>query len=107
MRFHFLNLLAAGVIFTVGAYADCTTSQDGTAVCACATGSPQGEYCGYCADVISCGDQNDCFLDVYECNPGGGCCLYGYRDSCASSASALNFDTVQCPIPATTAARKL
>lgn len=37
--------------------------------CRCYPGSPQGQYC--------LGDN------VYECNPGGGCCIYGYRKSCA------------------------
>ena len=99
MRFHFPTLLlTAGVFYAFGANAQCTSTVDGASVCACVTGSPQGEYCGYCANVISCEEEDNCFMDVYECNPQGGCCHYGYRDSCASSASAVNFDCAQCPI---------
>lgn len=37
--------------------------------CRCYPGTPQGQYC--------------LGSNVYECNPRGGCCLYGYRESCA------------------------
>jgi hypothetical protein len=39
----------------------------------------QGEYCGYCPQV----QGHWIWDDVYECNPSGGCCQYGYRKSCA------------------------
>ncbi|CAG8511702.1 6186_t:CDS:2, partial [Scutellospora calospora] len=39
---------------------------------------PQGEYCG---GQIRC---DPCH--VYECNPQGGTCDYGYRDSCICAA---------------------
>ncbi len=37
--------------------------------CRCYIGTPQGQYC-YGSNV-------------YECNPTGKCCSYGYRQSCA------------------------
>ena len=46
--------------------------------CRC-EGAHQGQYCGYCPHV-----RGNWQADwVYECNPRGGCCAYGPRDSCA------------------------
>ncbi|RHZ50836.1 hypothetical protein Glove_490g49 [Diversispora epigaea] len=44
--------------------------------CKCPKGLPQGQYCG---GSIGC-DRTK----VYECNPRGGTCSYGYRKSCAN-----------------------
>jgi hypothetical protein len=38
-------------------------------VCICYPGTPQGQYC--------LGDE------IYECNPSGGCCLYGFSNACS------------------------
>ena len=48
--------------------------------CACASGTPQGQYCGYCPQVTSGWVWNH----VYECNPRGGCHDYGVRTSCSN-----------------------
>lgn len=51
--------------------------------CNCYVGTPQGQYCGSCGTVIGCtSSSNRCWTDVYECNPRGGCCRYGHRNSC-------------------------
>jgi hypothetical protein len=49
--------------------------------CNC-VGAHQGQYCGYCAAVRG----NYVWDSVYECNPSGGCCSYGYRKSCHNVA---------------------
>jgi hypothetical protein len=82
----FLSLVVGGILFAASAHASCTYD------CMCKENSKQGQYCGYCPEVISCQeDEGDCYANVYECNPQGGCCLYGYRDSCVSTYE-------QCPI---------
>lgn len=43
--------------------------------------SDQGQYCGWCGNVINPIDDY-----VYECNPSGGCYEYGYRVSCAEGS---------------------
>lgn len=60
----------------------------GAEACACAEGTPQGQYCGYCWQVTSGWVLNH----VYECNPQGGCYDYGVRTSCN------NEDLDQCPV---------
>ncbi|KAF8245701.1 hypothetical protein K440DRAFT_645710 [Wilcoxina mikolae CBS 423.85] len=55
--------------------------------CVCHEGNPQGEYCGLCYGGVDYpGDTSvwpwDHIYWVYECNPSGGCCAYGYRTSC-------------------------
>ena len=86
MRLHFLSLLATSVLFAIGARAKCTYD------CTCEP-TTRGQYCGYCPQVTSCQDDA-CFTRVYECNPEGGCCDYGPRDSCKYD----EFDPYQCPI---------
>jgi len=55
--------------------------------CACKKGTPQGQYCRACAAITKVGDTSvyDSPVNgwVFECNPGGGCCAYGPRKSCA------------------------
>ncbi|KAI5839127.1 hypothetical protein DFP73DRAFT_562481 [Morchella snyderi] len=54
--------------------------------CTCRVGTAQGQYCGACYAVSSCTDsQSACWTNVYECNPQGGCCSYGHRDTCPGS----------------------
>jgi hypothetical protein len=49
--------------------------------CKCAKGTKRGQYCGYCPQVYPLGKGGDDY-DVFECNPQGGCCNYGFRKSC-------------------------
>ncbi|CAG8787881.1 31828_t:CDS:2, partial [Racocetra persica] len=49
---------------------------------------PQGQYCGGAPNMIGCNHTH-----VYECNPSGGVCEYGYRDSCAQCGA------LTCPNP--------
>jgi len=49
--------------------------------CECKKRTKRGQYCGYCDQVTYYGKGGD-WNDVYECNPQGGCCNYGNRDSC-------------------------
>ncbi|KAI5839129.1 hypothetical protein DFP73DRAFT_484570 [Morchella snyderi] len=54
--------------------------------CSCRVGTVQGQYCGACYAVTSCtSSQSRCWTDVHECNPQGGCCSYGHRNSCPGS----------------------
>jgi len=59
--------------------------------CLCSPGTPQGQYCYGCGAVFDEGDvsvHNSSFFDwVFECNPSGGCCAYGYRVSCSGGAA--------------------
>ncbi|KIW01862.1 uncharacterized protein PV09_06711 [Verruconis gallopava] len=70
--------------------------RDCTAGCKCAKGLKPGLYCGYCTSphnaVISCtaANEGDCFDKVYQCNSSGGCCVYGYRKSCAQRKGPCN-----------------
>ncbi|RYP42872.1 hypothetical protein DL768_010166 [Monosporascus sp. mg162] len=57
---------------------------DNTAGCQCQW-VDQGQYCGVCwsgsgytVTYLGTGDWNH----VYECNPDGGCCDYGYATDC-------------------------
>lgn len=50
--------------------------------CKCRKGTPQGQYCGvYTYWVLNYGKGGD-VEHIYECNPQGGCCDYGVRNSC-------------------------
>lgn len=56
--------------------------------CKCKKGLPQDQYCGNCV-LVSDGSWvitekrvND---HVYECNPNGGCCDYGYAKDCGGA----------------------
>ncbi|KAJ1326988.1 hypothetical protein MN608_08437 [Microdochium nivale] len=53
--------------------------------CRCKVGLPQGQYCGNCV-LISDGSWAITNLrnpnHIYECNPSGGCCSYGYAGDC-------------------------
>ncbi|KAF1933461.1 uncharacterized protein M421DRAFT_868 [Didymella exigua CBS 183.55] len=49
------------------------------AACKCRKGTKQGQYCGYCYEVLSPWVADN----VYECNKEGGCYDYKYRKSCA------------------------
>jgi len=91
----FLILAVAGLLFTASAQASCTYN------CTCQMGSMQGQYCGFCPEVLDCDWTTGCWSNVFECNPEGGCCVYGYRDSCAAAAAALEAGEVvydACPI---------
>ncbi|KAF8242090.1 hypothetical protein K440DRAFT_619362 [Wilcoxina mikolae CBS 423.85] len=56
--------------------------------------SIQGQYCWNCGppnwNVQNSGDTSvwpGSYTDwVFECNPNGGCCTYGYRTSCAQTS---------------------
>lgn len=50
--------------------------------CKCAEGTSQGQYCAGCWQVLNLGRTGD-WDHVYECNPRGGCCDYGYARDCA------------------------
>ena len=54
--------------------------------CKCVKGLPQGQYCGNC---VLTKDLNTWVISkkrvnnhVFECNPRGGCCSYGYAKDC-------------------------
>lgn len=51
------------------------------AACKCARVSNPGIYCGYCAEVTSCGDRA-CVKHAYECSRNGDCHEYGYSWRC-------------------------
>lgn len=53
--------------------------------CECQPDVTPGLYCGYCYAVKSC-TSGACFDDVYQCGPGGSCCVYGpgVRESCVN-----------------------
>ncbi|CAG8693221.1 5609_t:CDS:2 [Cetraspora pellucida] len=56
------------------------SSQCVSTTCKCPqppNGLPQGQYCGGYVGMIGCDHTH-----VYECNPQGGTCDYGIRDSC-------------------------
>ncbi|KFY02206.1 hypothetical protein O988_02319 [Pseudogymnoascus sp. VKM F-3808] len=53
--------------------------------CTCASGSAQGQYCGYCNQVTGKGSAALWGENSFECNPSGGCCFYGYTSQCAGS----------------------
>lgn len=48
--------------------------------CKCAKGTKQGQYCGSSPHVTDLG--SGLWGDIYECNPGGGCCDYGRNSKC-------------------------
>lgn len=53
--------------------------------CTCKKGTAQGRYCYMCDAVLTCGSEvggASCMDSVFECNPDGGCCNYGLRNSC-------------------------
>jgi len=54
--------------------------------CECRKGTPQGRYCWACSAVTKAGDTSvhtgSVTGWVFECNPSGGCCAYGTRNSC-------------------------
>ena len=51
-------------------------------VCTCTKVSDPGLYCGYCLEVTSCHNENNCYKNAYECNKQGGCHSYGKSDRC-------------------------
>lgn len=54
----------------------------------------QGQYCGWCAAVLTAGTGGNFHTDIYECNPSGGCCWYGPSSTCAGSDAN---DLKYCP----------
>ncbi|KAF9465234.1 hypothetical protein BDZ94DRAFT_1120214, partial [Collybia nuda] len=50
--------------------------------CTCKRGTPQGQYCGICSEVVSAG-TGGLYSGLFECNPSGGCCFYGARSECS------------------------
>jgi hypothetical protein len=52
--------------------------------CKCKKGTPQGQYCGECSEVIGAGSGGSFRNDIFECNTSGGCCDYGYNKICAN-----------------------
>ncbi|PKY35020.1 hypothetical protein RhiirB3_455313 [Rhizophagus irregularis] len=63
-----------------------TSAACGPTSCKCDGGQPQGEYCG-----AQFSDPNCINNHVYECNPKGGACDFGVRDSCN------NCGCLKCP----------
>jgi hypothetical protein len=53
--------------------------------CKCKKGTPQGQYCGMCSEVIGQGKGGNFVEDIFECNKKGGCCDYGYNKNCAKN----------------------
>jgi hypothetical protein len=52
--------------------------------CRCREGTPRGQYCGRCSQVISQGKGGSFMNDIFECNPKGGCCDYGKNTVCSN-----------------------
>ncbi|KXJ85333.1 hypothetical protein Micbo1qcDRAFT_112340, partial [Microdochium bolleyi] len=53
--------------------------------CKCKVGLPQGQYCGNCvlrSDGSWAITAKRVSTHIYECNPSGGCCSYGYAGDC-------------------------
>ncbi|RGB29435.1 hypothetical protein C1646_766586 [Rhizophagus diaphanus] len=76
----FILGLLSFFVFNTSASCDYNTK------CTCDGGQPQGQYCGgYFVDP-NCNNTH-----VYECNPQGGACDYGFRKSCADCGC------LQCP----------
>ncbi|RHZ50875.1 hypothetical protein Glove_490g53 [Diversispora epigaea] len=78
MSSKYLVLSLFFLIFVSVVSSDCVPT-----TCKCPIGLPQGQYCG---GSIGCERTF-----VYECNPEGGTCEYGYRKSCAECGA------LQCP----------
>ncbi|CAB4481371.1 unnamed protein product [Rhizophagus irregularis] len=76
-----LFILSLLSFFVFNTSASCVSTS-----CTCDGGRPQGQYCG--GDFI---DPNCNITHVYECNPQGGACDYGFRQSCADCGC------LQCP----------
>ena len=55
--------------------------------CACDVGTPQGQYCGCALPYITNFGNGGGMYDIYECNPSGGCCDYGWSDVCAAEGT--------------------
>lgn len=62
-------------------YAAAIEERDAQVGCTCAKGTPQGQYCGLCPEVLTAGTGGS-FLGIFECNPQGGCHYYGSRTEC-------------------------
>ncbi|KAF9465256.1 hypothetical protein BDZ94DRAFT_1254088 [Collybia nuda] len=72
-----LLTVALAAIATVNAAA----IEERAVTCSCAVGTPQGQYCGLCPEVLSVSGGGS-YLGIFECNPGGGCHYYGSRTEC-------------------------
>lgn len=91
MRFQSIALLASALIFVYVSAVPTDTRRDTTLIgrtavsspglekracvktgCECAQGTKQGQYCGVGG--------------IYECNPTGGCCFYGFSEKCKGFA---------------------
>ncbi|KAF0492466.1 hypothetical protein F8M41_021718 [Gigaspora margarita] len=74
MDFKYLLILLFLIFFISSVHNQAIYKCDYNTPCRCPK-LPQGQYCG---GQIGCNPNN-----VYECNPFGGTCEYGYRVSCA------------------------
>ncbi|CAG8451119.1 26278_t:CDS:2, partial [Dentiscutata erythropus] len=74
MDLKYLLILLFLVFFISSVHNQAVYECDYNTTCKCPK-LPQGQYCG---GQIGCNPNN-----VYECNPSGGTCEYGYRISCA------------------------
>lgn len=91
MRFQSIALLASALAFTSISAMPTDVRRDTTLIgrtavpspslekracvqngCECAHGTKQGQYCGVGG--------------MYECNPSGGCCFYGFAEKCKGFA---------------------
>ncbi|RIA91551.1 hypothetical protein C1645_821864 [Glomus cerebriforme] len=68
------------LIFVSVVYSACTSTP-----CKCPIGTNQGQYCG---SKIGCNPDS-----VFECNPSGEACEYGFRTTCH------NCGDLTCPPP--------
>lgn len=75
-----LLILGRGVLALPEARPEGVEARSCTNVGCYCQGAHQGQYCGYCAQVLGNWVSNN----VYECSPSGACCDYGYRASCAN-----------------------
>jgi hypothetical protein len=83
--FLFVLLFTLGTLAAAEPRAGTDVSNDARAAQTCdysvgcnCVDSHSGLYCGYCAQVRG----NWVWDSVYQCNPNGDCCSFGYRGSC-------------------------